>query len=253
MSQNEASTTNKIEKPNPLPTLQVKRLVVAMASDSFRDGRRPSHMRALTEKDSALFEEQVSKFQAKLLQSRRLLDLALEERTSEHNISLDTLRVKQNKVAQLLYEYESLSSEYLNYLSRNYHADSQREAAAHKLVLSSVKSRVYAVLHGIYVVQDSLTKKSSLKSISVSHKDTVSSSQGSMSSSRILKQRCKVQAAKAELAFLRQETDLQREKALVLLQQNNINSELKILAKAKEAAVAKSEHNVLCDMDYEKK
>ena len=226
--------------------VKVKRLVVAMASDSFRDGRRPSPTRALTEKGSALFEE--------LLQKRRLLDLALEERTSEHNLSLDTLRSKRNKVAQLLFEYETLSSEYLNYLSRNNHADSQREAAAHNFVLSSVESRVYAVLRGMYVIQDSIKKKSSLRSISVSHKDTgsVSSSRGSISSSRILKQRCKVQAAKAELAFLQQEAELQREKVLVSLQQNNINSELKILAKAKEAAVAKSKFNVLCDMDYEK-
>ena len=232
----------------------VKRLVDAMASDSFHDGRRPSRTRALTVKGSALFEEQVSKFQSKLLQKRRLLDLALEERTSEHNLSMDTLRVKHNNVAQLLFEYETLSSEYLNFLSRNYHADSQREAAAHNLVLSSVESRVYAVLRGIYVIQDSIKKKSSLRSISVSHKDTgsASSSRWSVSSSSILKQRCKVQAAKAELAFLRHEAELQREKVLVSLQQNNINSELKILAKAKEAAVAKSKLNVLCEMDYEK-
>ena len=229
----------------------VKRLVDAMASDSFHDGRRPSRTRALTVKGSALFEEQVSKFQSKLLQKRRLLDLALEERTSEHNLSMDTLRVKHNNVAQLLFEYETLSSEYLNFLSRNNHADSQREAAAHNLVLSSVESRVYAVLRSIYVIQDSIKKKSSLRSISVSHKDTssASSSRGSVSSSSILKQRCKVQAAKAELAFLRHDAELQREKVLVSLQQNNINSELKILAKAKEAAVAKSKLNVLCEMD----
>ena len=225
-----------------------------MASDSFHDGRCPSRTRALTVKGSALFEEQVSKFQSKLLQKHRLLDLALEERTSEHNLSMDTLRVKHNNVAQLLFEYETLSSEYLNFLSRNNHADSQREAAAHNLVLSSVESRVYAVLRGIYVIQDSIKKKSSLRSISVSHKDTgsASSSRGSVSSSSILKQRCKVQAAKAELAFLRHEAELQREKVLVSLHQNNINSELKILAKAKEAAVAKSKLNVLCEMDYEK-
>ena len=91
------------------------------------------------------------------------------------------------------------------------------------------------------MVQDSSLKRSSLKSVSVNHKYTVSSSQGSVSSSRILKQRCKVQAAKAGLAFLRQEAELQCEKALVSLLQNNINSELKILAKAKEAAMAESE------------
>ena len=36
------------------------------------------------------------------------------------------------------------------------------------------------------------------------------------------------------------------------LQQNNKNSESKILAEAREAAVAKSELNVMCDMDYKK-
>ena len=68
--------------------------VLLLASDSFRDGRSSSHTQALMEKGSALFEEQVSKFQTRLLQKHCLLELTLEACTSEHNLSLDTLHVK---------------------------------------------------------------------------------------------------------------------------------------------------------------
>ena len=191
----------------------MKRLQPAMAyadEDRVYNVRRPSRVRALTEQEASLFEQQVETYAARLLRKQHELVSAIEESASPA-----TLALKRAHVSEKLFNYEQTSAEFIDCLDRHNTQVSEWERVSHMVTLRSLQEKAHALLRGTDVILRNRTRRlDTIPSSSSCH------SRVSNPSNLALKSR--LDAVKTELEFASCEAELRKAQAELTVRQSYI-------------------------------
>ncbi|XP_048768100.2 uncharacterized protein LOC125674828 [Ostrea edulis] len=186
-----------------------------------------------------------------------------------------TLIVKES-VMNLAHQYKQKSQEFCEYLQRTNTEDSQQEFFAHTVILSKVDDKLETVLNELDTVIKNISSKvcvdvheksghdvpkstTSRSSLSNKKSRTITNSG---SSSTLMKQRAKAEAAKAKLEFTMKEAELKKQQAKLeeeelfrkaenVRKSIDLQTELELLSVRKEKAVADAELQAMEQFELE--
>ena len=209
--------------------------------DRVYNVRRPSRVRALTERGASLFEQQVETYAARLLWKQHELVSAIEESASPTSLAL-----KRAHVSEKLFNYEQTSAEFINCFNRYNTQVSEWERVSHMVTLRSLQEKAHALLRGTDVILRNRTRRlDTIPSSSSCH------SRVSNPSNLALKSRSRLDAVKTELEFASCEAELRKAQAELTVRQSYIQ----MLATQQDATAAELENirhnNVDTNHDYD--
>ena len=192
--------------------------------DRVYNVRRPSRVRALTERGASLFEQQVETYAARLLQKQHELVSVVEESASPATLAL-------MHVSEKLFNYEQTSAEFINCLNRYNTQVSEWERVSHMVTLQSLQEKAHALLRGTDIILRNRTRRlDTIPSSSSCH------SRVSNPSNLALKSR--LDAVKTELEFASCEAELRKAQAELTVRQSYIQ----MLAMQQDATAAELEN-----------
>lgn len=208
-----------------------------MVSNGFQE--EDKRVRTLKTKALEEYNQIVQKYQEKLCLLKRNVDYEIGMHESEEHMTVDTLSVCKNRVNCALTKYCNLAKEYEQFLERTYTEQSLNELQSLKFIWRALEDSAYCVLKEIEECKQNLMER-------LSHDDVSrANSAKTTSTSYSSKMRAKAEAAKAALEFAAQEAQLKRAEAEVSLKRTNIQTDLELLGKKREAAVAIAEYNAV--------
>jgi hypothetical protein len=209
-------------------------------------------VRTLTEKGTELYETTVHKYAARLVELTTQLDTQCENAAVS---SRETLGVFKDNLTKLFHQYETRTATLQDFLKRTNTVESEREFVARDLIFGSMSQKVSLVLKSIDSVHtDSHSHRSNTYRSGTGSKSGV----GSNTSSMIVRQRAKAEAAKAVLGFEKKEAELRKEiarieeeeamaRAVTERKKTELDVDMKVLDKEKDFAVAEAELQAYCD------
>ena len=187
---------------------------------------RERRMRTLTEGGEQAYHETIDKYNIKFSTAKRKLDYELEKCKSVPN-AREELTELQNSIKETCDTFEKVCGEFVDYLQRTNTAESLVELdgvrEARTKTIAIVKISLTEIVDKIKLLHDDkpiVAKRTpSHRSLRLDRKSVTKrstrSSTDSSSSSILLRQRAKAEAAKARLQFIEKKAELQKEMTLL--------------------------------------
>lgn len=203
--------------------------------------------RTLTQQALLLFEEKVEYYHNKLRDVRRNIDSISIQFKDDRPTDESTIGAMRTDLLCHSHIYDNLSREFESFLKGSRTVASIREEAAHRLVASTVRTKVDIILQEM---GSRLAQGSPPRTSSASVKQSPLQSRGpSETGSSTITQR---QAAKAGLQAARVALEFTEEEANLMKKQAAIEAERKVLESRRAVAVAQTTFEVLETLDRRK-
>ena len=203
-------------------------------------GRR---IRTLTEKAQGSYETRFHHFVNRLSACKRAIE---EEIIIAREQSTDTDRLPKclSDLEELSTKYAEISRDFTEWLSRLNTDESLRELSSQRIIEDATLGMANGAIQEFKtLIHDS---RDNISSVSHSSRRSRSSYSSRTSSTIIMRQRAKAEAARARLHFLSEELELQR-------QELEIQNNLKVLNAKRESAIAEAELRAMLDNEDEQR
>ncbi|CAC5406481.1 unnamed protein product [Mytilus coruscus] len=194
-----------------------------------------------------MYEKDVEKYTAELMHYRKNLDILIN---SYYSGELQTLEVSlmPDGIKTELSKYQQISEKFIGFLKRDRTAESARKETTQTLIYKSIIAKAKPILNEIEI---KLKQAQSAKSFSIGRK-----SKSSSASSKLIKQRAKIDAAKTNLRFVSKEAELERlqfkleedevkTKAELFKKKVETKLQMELLKSEKKVAIAEAEFNAV--------